>query len=124
MNEDASTFELPEYIQSRLTPTILVDFPDEDEELEILANNLPFAPEELLRWVSRFLKRAHEADEGYTVRDGVNIARYAMKRASLAGESAGAGRLAQSVRAVLGDEALRYAVEDGATLPPPGPRRT
>jgi MoxR-like ATPase len=124
MNEDASTFELPEYIQSRLTPTILVDFPDEDEELEILANNLPFAPEELLRWVSRFLKRAHEADEGYTVRDGVNIARYAMKRASLAGESAGAGRLAQSVRAVLGDEALRYAVEDGATPPPPGPRRT
>jgi MoxR-like ATPase len=124
MNEDASTFELPEYIQSRLTPTILVDFPDEDEELEILANNLPFAPEELLRWVSRFLKRAHEADEGYTVRDGVNIARYAMKRASLAGESAGAGRLAQSVRAVLGDEALRYAVEDDATPPPPGPRRT
>src|SRR5215470_14798966 len=54
MNEDASTFELPEYIQSRLTPTILVDFPDEDEELEILANNLPFAPEELLRWVTRF----------------------------------------------------------------------
>ena len=124
MNEDASTFELPEYIQSRLTPTILVDFPDEDEELEILANNLPFAPEELLRWVSRFLKRAHEADEGDTVRDGVNIARYAMKRASLAGESAGAGRLAQSVRAVLGDEALRYAVEDDATPPPPGPRRT
>src|SRR5437899_2462323 len=32
MNDDASTFELPEYVNSRLTPTIAVDFPDEDEE--------------------------------------------------------------------------------------------
>jgi MoxR-like ATPase len=121
MNDDASTFELPEYIQSRLTPTLLVDFPDEDEELEILANNLPFAPEELLRWVVSFLRRAHEADEAYTVRDGINVARYALKRAT---QSGGATRLAQAVKAILGDEAVRYAAEDGAPPPPAGPRRT
>ena len=28
MNDDASTFELPEYIHSRLQPQILIDFPE------------------------------------------------------------------------------------------------
>ncbi|HNE23365.1 MAG TPA: AAA family ATPase, partial [Leptospiraceae bacterium] len=36
MNEDASTYEIPEYIQSRLQPQIYIDFADADEELEIL----------------------------------------------------------------------------------------
>ena len=36
MNDDSSTFELPEYIHSRLQPQILIDFPDKDEELQIL----------------------------------------------------------------------------------------
>src|ERR1039457_1910159 len=31
MNDDASTFELPEYIHSRLQPQILIDFPERDE---------------------------------------------------------------------------------------------
>ena len=31
MNEDASTYEIPEYIHSRLMPQIYVDFPEEDE---------------------------------------------------------------------------------------------
>ena len=33
MNDDASTFELPEYIHSRLQPQILIDFPEKDEEI-------------------------------------------------------------------------------------------
>jgi MoxR-like ATPase len=131
MNDDASTFELPEYVHSRLTPTILVDFPDEDEELEILANNLPFAPEEVLRWVTGFLSRAHAADEAYTVRDGINVARYALKRIALAAEGGGPReavsaeeRLAEAVRAVLGDEALRYAEREDAPKGPFRPRAT
>ena len=48
MNEDASTFEIPEYIHTRLMPQIHVDFPEEDEERAILQENLPFAPEALL----------------------------------------------------------------------------
>src|SRR3974377_2265653 len=32
MNDDASTFELPEYIHSRLQPQIFIAFPESDEE--------------------------------------------------------------------------------------------
>lgn len=80
MNDDASTFELPEYIHSRLQPQILIDFPEKDEELLILKSNLPFADPKILEYVVHFLQAAHEADERYSVRDGINIARYALKR--------------------------------------------
>jgi len=80
MNDDASTFELPEYIHSRLQPQIFIDFPERDEELLILQTNLPFADDEILEYVVQFLQAAHEADERYSVRDGINIARYALKR--------------------------------------------
>jgi len=80
MNDDASTFELPEYIHSRLQPQIRIDFPERDEELLILKNNLPFADDETLDYVVEFLQTAHDADERYSVRDGINIARYALKR--------------------------------------------
>jgi len=79
MNDDASTFELPEYIHSRLQPQIHIDFPERDEELLILKSNLPFADDEILEYVVEFLQAAHEADERYSVRDGINIARYALK---------------------------------------------
>jgi MoxR-like ATPase len=80
MNDDASTFELPEYIHSRLQPQICIDFPEREEELLILKSNLPFADDEILDYVVDFLQAAHEADERYSVRDGINIARYALKR--------------------------------------------
>ena len=83
MNEDASTFELPEYISSRLQPQIYIDFPEKEEELMILKSNLPFADEEILEYVVNFLQAAHASDERYTVRDGINIARYALKRMML-----------------------------------------
>ena len=51
MNDDASTFELPEYIHSRLQPQILIDFPEHDEELQILKENLPFADDAILEYV-------------------------------------------------------------------------
>jgi MoxR-like ATPase len=79
MNEDASTYELPEYVHSRLMPQIFVDFPDEEEERLILEEQVPFAEEEVLDYVLDFLRRAHEADLRYTVRDGINLVRYAMK---------------------------------------------
>ncbi len=89
MNDDASTFELPEYIHSRLQPRIFIDFPERDEELEILRENLPFADEEILEYVVEFLQAAHEADERYSARDGINIARYALKRLRDGHEEAG-----------------------------------
>ncbi len=79
MNDDASTFDLPEYIHSRLQPQIFIDFPEADEERVILKYNLPYAPEQVLEYVVRFLQVAHHLGEPYTVRDGINVARYALK---------------------------------------------
>jgi MoxR-like ATPase len=107
MNDDASTFELPEYIHSRLQPQIQLDFPDHDEEKRILSENLPFSDEQILEYVTRFLQAAHAADESYTVRDGVNIARYSLKLLGEGGVDADAA-LRASVSRVLGQEALRH----------------
>jgi MoxR-like ATPase len=104
MNDDASTFELPEYIHSRLQPQIFIDFPERDEELLILKSNLPFADDEILHYVVEFLQAAHEADERYSVRDGINIARYALKRLVESGE-----RLSQAERKAKTVEYLKDA---------------
>jgi MoxR-like ATPase len=107
MNDDASTYELPEYIHSRLQPQIHIDFPEHDEEKRILSENLPFADDEILEYVTRFLQGAHADDESYTSRDGVNIARYAMKL--LAGDAASAtDAIRTAVIRILGDDALRH----------------
>jgi MoxR-like ATPase len=109
MNDDASTFELPEYIHSRLQPQILIDFPEKDEELQILKENLPFADDKVLQYVTDFLEQAHAADERYSVRDGINIARYAIKLRSLATEREHErSALIMAVTQTLGEEALRY----------------
>ena len=110
MNDDASTFELPEYIHSRLQPQILIDFPEKEEELLILKENLPFAEDRILEYVADFLQLAHAADERYSVRDGINIARYAIKLRSLAtGREHESKALETSLREILGEEALPYA---------------
>jgi len=107
MNEDASTFEVPEYIHSRLQPQIYIDFPEAEEELAILKENLPFAGSRILRYVVEFLQRAHAADELYSVRDGINIARYALKMMQAAGKEP-QELLPLAVERILGEEALRY----------------
>ena len=117
MNDDASTFDLPEYIHSRLQPQILIDFPEAAEEALIMKKVLPFASDEVLSYVVTFLQRAHQADERYTVRDGINIGRYALKTCAMArevGTSKTDDQLLQdalrdSVIMILGEEALRYS---------------
>jgi MoxR-like ATPase len=107
MNEDSSTFEVPEYIHSRLQPQIYIDFPQADEELLILKENLPFSNDRILKYVVDFLQRAHKADEAYSVRDGINIARYALKMQHAKGGN-DVELLSLAVERVLGDEALGY----------------
>jgi MoxR-like ATPase len=107
MNDDTSTYEIPEYIHSRLQPQIYVDFPERDEEKMILRENLPFVDDEILEYVVTFLQRAHQNDENYTVRDGINIARYAAKlikseRVSIL------DALQNSVSMILGSEVVEY----------------
>jgi MoxR-like ATPase len=107
MNEDSSTFEVPEYIHSRLQPQIYIDFPEADEELTILKENLPFASTSILNYVVQFLQRGHAADEPYSVRDGINIARYALKMIA-ATEKEPRELIPLAIQRILGDDALRY----------------
>jgi len=108
MNEDASTFDLPEYIFSRLQPQIHIDFPDEDEELMILRQNLPQTDEQVLLLIGELLRAAHEQDEPYTARDGIHIGRYATRLLECGRSPDVRSALHQAVRQVLGEEALRY----------------
>jgi len=109
MNDDSSTFDLPEYIHSRLQPQILIDFPGYDEELAILKENLPFADDEILEYVTEFLQHAHAADERYSARDGINIARFALKLQHIAKDRVQqAEALRVSILETLGEEAMRY----------------
>src|SRR6266581_2646446 len=117
MNDDASTFELPEYIHSRLQPQIWIDFPERDEEFQILKENLPFAEDRILNYVTDFLQRAHAADERYTARDGINIGRFAIKLRSLATERSHENdALETAILQILGEEALRHARRNRPSL--------
>ncbi len=79
MNDDASTYEVPDYITSRLQPMIQLDFPEREEEMAILKYNLHFAPDEILELTLDFLQRSHEAQLDHSIRDGLSIARYVLK---------------------------------------------
>ncbi len=104
MNEDASTYEVPEYIHSRLMPQVVIDFPAEDEEREIIAAQVPDLEAEVLDYVATFLRAAHLADLRYTVRDGINIARYAMKVLTRAEAETAAVAVDQALVLALGAE--------------------
>ncbi len=108
MNDDASTFEIPEYIHSRLQPQIYLDFPEAEEEKRILRENLPFVDDHIVDYVVNFLQRAHLRNENYTIRDGINVARYAAKRIKSVqnGHDNRENLLREAVLMTLGDEAL------------------
>ncbi|MBD3241591.1 MAG: AAA domain-containing protein [Chitinivibrionales bacterium] len=106
MNEDSSTFEIPDYIMSRLQPGIELGHPTRDDELRILSYNLPFTPEEVLNLCVDFLQKAHGLDLPYSVRDGINIIRYTLKQRHDNPDTPTADLLETSIRQVLGAEAL------------------
>lgn len=80
MNEDESTFEVPDYILSRLQPTLTVGFPNRQDEMAIMKYHLPFAEAEMLNLTVEFLQAAHELKLDFSTRDGINVLRYAIKR--------------------------------------------
>jgi len=80
MNEDESTYEVPDYILSRLQPTLGLGFPDRDDEMAILKYHLPFAEDELLALTVEFLQQAHALKLDFSPRDGINLLRFAIKR--------------------------------------------
>ena len=108
MNEDESTFEVPDYILSRLQPTLALEHPAREDERAILEYHLPFAAVEMLHLTVEFLQQAHELKLDFSTRDGINVLRYAIKRLAsdpehpLSRDQA----WAESVIACLGDDAL------------------
>lgn len=80
MNTDESTFEIPDYILSRLQPTLQLGFPSKQEEFAILKYHLPFVEADLINLTVEFLQRAHGLKLDFSTRDGINLLRYAVKR--------------------------------------------
>jgi hypothetical protein len=98
---------------------VFIDFPERDEEKLILAQNLPFADETILNYVVDFLQMSHLAQERYTVRDGINIGRYALKLLSTSRKLKSPRRVPpspkqlhksidQAIHLILGEEARQY----------------
>lgn len=108
MNDDASTYEVPEYITSRLQPLIEVDFPSREEEHRILRYNVDFAPDDLLDLTAAFLADAHRYRLDYTTRDGVNIMRYAIKLQKAGLETDLEAAFHRAVEQVLGKDAENF----------------
>lgn len=80
MNQDESTYEIPDYILSRLQPTLGLSFPNRHDEMAILQYHLPFAEPQMLAMTVEFLQQSHELKLDFSPRDGINLLRYAMKR--------------------------------------------
>src|SRR5207302_8360661 len=75
-----STYEVPDYILSRLQPTLKLGFPSRRDEKAILKYHLPFAEEALIDLTVEFLQEAHGLKLDFSPRDGVNLLRFAIKR--------------------------------------------
>ena len=108
MNSDESTFEIPDYILSRLQPTLQLKMPSHQDELSILKYHLPFAEEDLLNMTVEFLQSAHQLDLDFSPRDGLHILQYALKRMSQDKEHPLSKDEVwrEAVEKVLGEEAL------------------
>jgi hypothetical protein len=103
MNEDASTFEVPEYIHSRLQPAITMDFPSREEEFRILRGKLDGPSDDLIQEVVNVLQQSHARDEDLSVRDGLNIARYAHRLLNYTPKLGERKALDQSILQVTGE---------------------
>ncbi|MCZ6554028.1 MAG: AAA family ATPase [SAR324 cluster bacterium] len=119
MNDDSSTYEIPEYILSRLQPQIKVGFPSAEEEKEIFRVNLPHSDEELLDVVSEYMGRCHKFELPVASRDGIHIIRYAerlMEKMTLSGPEA----IGQAAMQIVGEEFSLYLDPE---YEPPQPQR-
>lgn len=107
MNEDESTYEVPDYILSRLQPTLTLGFPTRDDEMEILKYHIPFAKPELLALTVDFLQQAHALKLDFSPRDGINLLRFAIKRLAQDSKHPLSRDAAwrEAVQCVLGEEA-------------------
>jgi hypothetical protein len=81
MNEDASTYIIPDYIESRLRPILPIELPTDKELVEIVSRNVPFVRDVLVEAVVYFLSEKKKAGAltKYSIRDAIQITRYAAR---------------------------------------------
>src|SRR5437762_5045736 len=108
MNQDESTYEIPDYILSRLQPTLTLGFPNKRDEMAILQYHLPFAQADMLAMTVEFLQEAHGLKLDFSPRDGINLLRFAMKRLAQDPQHPMSKDAAwqEALQKCLGDEAL------------------
>lgn len=108
MNEDDSTYEIPDYILSRLQPTLTLGHPARQDELAILKYHLPFADDQMLDLTVDFLQASHQLKLDFSTRDGINVLRYALKRVAADPTHPMSKDAAwrESLLACLGDDAI------------------
>lgn len=106
MNEDASTYEIPDYILSRIQPRISIDFPTQDDEKHILEYHLQFAPERLIDITTEYLQTAHRLNLDFSSRDGIHLIQYTLRLMKLNPVNSTEQAFVESIRRILGDEAV------------------
>jgi len=79
MNTDASVYELPGYIQSRLKPRIDIVAPSWALQEQILRLKCPAVDDRLLRDVFALLKRRVKQGRHDSTRDMLSLAQYSQK---------------------------------------------
>jgi MoxR-like ATPase len=79
MNDDASVYELPGYIQSRLKPKIEIVRPPWERQQEIVRLKCPAVDDDLLRDVFAELRKRAKDGCADSIRDMLNLAQYAQK---------------------------------------------
>ena len=81
MNDDSSTFTVPEYIESRLKPILPVEFPSVHELKEIIAYHMPFVTPEHIQAVIQYLddQKQRGSITSYSIRDAINITCFSSK---------------------------------------------
>jgi len=101
MNQDDSTYEIPDYILSRLQPTLQVGFPNRKDELAILEYHLPFAEADILELTVDFLQQAHSLKLDFSA-----------IVACLGDEALDLAALAERKRQALGGNTLPMGLDD------------
>lgn len=73
MNEDSSTYQLPEYIRSRLKPRLEIPQAKPEDIRRVIESNLPFVNHAIVEEVVKFMQIANEKEHIYSARLAVQL---------------------------------------------------
>ena len=106
MNEDSSTYQLPEYIRSRLRPRLEMPDPDAKTIEQIIVSNLRTIQSEVLARVMTFLKKSMSVQKNFSLRQAIQIAAFVSKRLKQQPEADVELLLQESIELNAGKEAI------------------